>query len=163
MNFSKNLQWRRLSQGASGGGHTQMSGVTDTLSLNLYNFRLILIQQQFFTNIQSQKWRERWGVDDIANWKVPQPLNDYTPHGLCGFDKDGCPIILIPFAGMDMWGMLHTVSRADFIRATIQNLENYMRIGYEQSKTHGPKARQFVILFDMQGFHLKQYTWRPGN
>lgn len=60
-------------------------------------------------------------------------------------------------------GMLHTVSRADFIRATIQNLENYMRIGYEQSKTHGPSARQFVILFDMEGFNLKQYTWRPGT
>lgn len=113
--------------------------------------------------MQSIKWRERWGADDIANWKVPQPLVDYSPHGLSGFDKDGCPIIIIPFAGMDMWGMLHTVSRADFIRATIQNLENYMKIGYEQSKTHGPKARQFIILFDMEGFSLKQYTWRPGT
>lgn len=63
---------------------------------------------------------------------------------------------------MDMWGMLHTVSRADFIRSTIKILERYMDIGYEQSKKHGPQARQFVVLFDMAGFNVKQYTWRPA-
>lgn len=55
-------------------------------------------------------------------------------------------MIIVPFAGMDMWGMLHSVSRADFIRATIQNLEFYMKVSFEQSKIHGPGARQFVIL-----------------
>lgn len=63
---------------------------------------------------------------------------------------------------MDMWGVLHTVSRADFVRATIKDLERYMDIGYEQSKTHGPQARQFVVLFDMADFNVKQYTWRPA-
>lgn len=72
-------------------------------------------------------------------------------------------VIVVPFAGMDMWGCLHSMSRADFIRGTIQNLEHYMRIGFEQSKTRGPSARQFVILFDMKDFNLKQYTWRPGK
>lgn len=71
-------------------------------------------------------------------------------------------VIVIPFAGMDMWGMLHTVSRADFIRNTLKMLEKYMDIGYQQSLKHGPQARQFVVLFDMAGFNVKQYTWRPG-
>lgn len=70
---------------------------------------------------------------------------------------------MIPFAGMDMWGMLHTISKADFIRSTIQILEKYMNIALEQSKKHGPQARQFVVLFDMEGVNLKQYTWRPGR
>lgn len=70
---------------------------------------------------------------------------------------------MIPFAGMDMWGMLHTISKADFIRSTIQILEKYMNIALEQSKKHGPQARQFVVLFDMEGVNLKQYTWRPGG
>lgn len=131
------------------------------------------------------KWRERWNVDDIANWKTPRAIKEYSPHGLSGFDKEGSPsnyyiqntlllllliliklknlVIICPFAGMDMWGSLHAVSRADFIRATIQNLEFYMNIGMEQSKKHGPGARQFVILFDMKDFNLKQYTWRPGK
>lgn len=71
-------------------------------------------------------------------------------------------VIVVPFAGMDMWGMLHTVSRADFIRNTLKLLEKYMEIGYQQSLQHGPQARQFVVLFDMAGFNVKQYTWRPG-
>lgn len=64
---------------------------------------------------------------------------------------------------MDMWGMLHTVSRADFIRSTIKTLETYMKLAFEQSVQHGPQARQFVVLFDMAGFNVKQYTWRPGE
>lgn len=71
-------------------------------------------------------------------------------------------VIVVPFAGMDIWGMLHTVSRADFIRSTIKVLETYMNLAFEQSVKHGPQARQFVVLFDMAGFNVKQYTWRPG-
>lgn len=44
------------------------------------------------------KWRERWNVDDIADWKTPQPLVDYSPHGVSGFDKEGSPSNLIFFS-----------------------------------------------------------------
>lgn len=84
------------------------------------------------------------------------------PVGVLTLTFFGFAVIIVPFAGMDMWGMLHTVSRADFVRSTIKILEHYMSIGYEQSKKHGPEARQFVVLFDMAGFNLKQYTWRPA-
>lgn len=71
-------------------------------------------------------------------------------------------VVVAPFAGVDIYGLLHTVSRADFIRSTIKILENYMDIGYQQSLKHGPQARQIVVLFDMTQFNVKQYTWRPG-
>lgn len=82
---------------------------------------------------------------------------------MSGFDKEGAPVIVVPFAGMDMWGLLHTVSRGDVIRNTLQVLEKFMKICYEQSKIHGPNAREVVVIFDMEGFNLKQYTWRPGE
>lgn len=37
------------------------------------------------------KWRKRWDVDNITNWKTPEALANYTPHGLSGFDKEGSP------------------------------------------------------------------------
>lgn len=37
-----------------------------------------------------------------------------------------------------------------------------MRMAYEQSKTHGPEARKFVVLFDMDNFSMKQYAYRPA-
>lgn len=62
-----------------------------------------------------------------------------------------------------MYGVLHAVSRADMIRYTLQQLEKYMKIALEQSATHGPEARQFIVIFDMDGFYLKQFAWRPGK
>lgn len=72
-------------------------------------------------------------------------------------------VIIVPFAGLDMYGLLHACTRADYVRGTIKNLEMYMGIGYEQSIVHGPGARQFVILFDLKDFNLRQYTWRPAG
>lgn len=112
---------------------------------------------------QNAKWRERWGADDIQNWKSPQILQDLVPNGLSGFDKGGSPIVIVPFAGMDMWGLLHIVSRADIVRIALQKLEKYMKLAYDQSKIHGPEARQFIVIFDMDNFNLKQYVWRPAT
>lgn len=38
----------------------------------------------------------------------------------------------------------------------------YMKIAYEQSKTFGPEARKFVVIFDMDNFSMKQYAYRPA-
>lgn len=37
-----------------------------------------------------------------------------------------------------------------------------MKIALEQSKIHGPEARKFVVIFDMDNFNMKQYAWRPA-
>lgn len=102
-------------------------------------------------------------ADEVHNWEAPKLLQKYCPHGLAGFDKGGSPIIIVPFSGMDMYGVLHAVSRSDMIRFTLQQLEYYMGIAKEQSKIHGPEARQFIVIFDMDNFYLKQFAWRPGK
>lgn len=37
-----------------------------------------------------------------------------------------------------------------------------MKIAYEQSKEHGPEARKFTVIFDMENFSMKQYVYRPA-
>lgn len=37
-----------------------------------------------------------------------------------------------------------------------------MAAAYEQSKVHGPEARKFVAIFDMDGFNLRQYLYKPA-
>ncbi|XP_055377016.1 SEC14-like protein 2 [Condylostylus longicornis] len=110
----------------------------------------------------AHKNRIMWDVDNLEKWNRPQVLVDYCPHGLTGFDNEGSPIVIIPFAGMDMYGMLHCVTRFDFMRSTVLYLERYMKVAFEQSKIYGPQARQFVVIFDMEHFNLKQYAWRPA-
>lgn len=110
----------------------------------------------------SLKTRAMWNVDNIDKWDCPKVLIDYTPSGVVGFDKEGSPIIICSFAGMDMWGMLHCVTKFEFQKYTVLLLDRYMRAGYESSKKYGPQARQLVVFFDMSNFNLKQYAWRPA-
>jgi hypothetical protein len=37
-----------------------------------------------------------------------------------------------------------------------------MKQAYEQSKVHGPEARKFVVIFDMDNFLMKQYAYKPA-
>ncbi|XP_011180658.1 SEC14-like protein 2 [Zeugodacus cucurbitae] len=110
----------------------------------------------------SLKTRAMWNVDNMEKWDVPRALREYLPYGHIGYDNEGSPIIVCPFYNFDIWGMLHCVTRFDFQRYLVLLLERFMQAGYEQSKTHGPQARQLVVFFDMANFNLKQYAWRPA-
>ena len=63
---------------------------------------------------------------------------------------------------MDMYGILHVVSRREMIKVTIKHLEQYLKVCNEQAAKHGPVAGQVTVIFDMEGFNLRQYMWRPG-
>lgn len=64
---------------------------------------------------------------------------------------------------MDIYGMLHVITQKEFIKVTIKILDYYLKLAREQSKNHGEIANQITIIFDMEGFNLKQYLWRPGK
>lgn len=72
-------------------------------------------------------------------------------------------VVVVPFAGFDIYGTLHVVTRRDILKSLIKYLENYLRICNEQVKKHGPLAGKLTVIYDMEGFNLKQYLWRPGK
>ncbi|CAG2059918.1 unnamed protein product [Timema podura] len=109
------------------------------------------------------KWREKWEVETLNTWEPPEVIKKYYPSGLAGFDKEGAPVVVIPFAGLDMWGMLHSLNKADFIRMTIKMIETYQEIAWEQSKKRGQAAGTVSAIIDMENFNLRQYAWRPGD
>nr|CAD7401319.1 unnamed protein product [Timema cristinae] len=111
----------------------------------------------------SMKWREKWEVETLNTWEPPEVIKKYYPSGLAGFDKEGAPVVVIPFAGLDMWGMLHSLNKTDFIRMTIKMIETYQGIAWEQSKTCGKAAGTVSAIIDMENFNLRQYAWRPGD
>ncbi|XP_012277887.1 SEC14-like protein 2 [Orussus abietinus] len=112
---------------------------------------------------ESLEWRKQWDVDKLEEWDPPELLKKHLPHGLCGFDKDGAPVVIVPFAGLDLYGILHALGRRDMIKITIQHLEQYLKLCQAQSKKHGPVASQVTVIFDMEGFNLRQYMWRPAG
>ncbi|XP_016934138.3 SEC14-like protein 2 [Drosophila suzukii] len=110
----------------------------------------------------SLKTRAMWNVDNIEKWDPPRALQEYLPYGLMGYDNEGSPVLVCPFANFDMWGMMHCVTRFEFQKYLVLLLERFMKIAYEQSQKHGWRARQLVVFFDMQDVNLKQYAWRPA-
>lgn len=66
-------------------------------------------------------------------------------------------VIILPFVGLDVWGLLHTISKHDIIRQTIIVLENYL----DMAQTNG--THQVILVVDMEGFNLRQYAWKPGT
>lgn len=72
-------------------------------------------------------------------------------------------VIIVPFAGMDMFGMLQVITQQDFVKIMVKLLDDFLRLAREQSKVHGEVANQLTVIFDMEGFNLKQYLWKPGK
>ncbi|VEN40858.1 unnamed protein product [Callosobruchus maculatus] len=106
---------------------------------------------------QSMKWRQQWEVDGaLKDWVPPEVLQKYHPSGTSGYDKDGAPVIVVPFAGLDVIGILHSACRQDMIRMTIKVLEHNLALAAKTGEN------QVVVVFDMDGFNLRQYAWRPA-
>lgn len=104
------------------------------------------------------KARLQWEVDGaLKTWEPPEILVTYAPVGISGRDKDGAPIIIVNFGSLDIVGLLHSVSKQDLIKMTIQTLENALELAAEAG------GYQLVAIFDMDGFNLRQYAWRPGK
>lgn len=112
---------------------------------------------------ESLKWREKWCIDTtLPSWQPPEVLEKHFPSGSTGFDKEGSPVIIVPFTGLDVWGLLHSVSKTDVIRNILKHLENYLVIAKKQSLEHGPNASKVVVIFDLDGFTIRQYAWKPA-
>ncbi|XP_008480667.1 SEC14-like protein 3, partial [Diaphorina citri] len=72
---------------------------------------------------ESLKWRQDWGIDDIQSWTPPEALVDRLPVGITGYDKEGSPVLCVPFSQLDIAGMLHAVTKNDIIRLVAKTVE----------------------------------------
>ncbi|KAF2903096.1 hypothetical protein ILUMI_03084 [Ignelater luminosus] len=106
---------------------------------------------------ESLQWRLFWEVDDgLKTWEPPEALGLHYPSGSTGCDTDGAPVIFVPFGGLDIVGILHSVSKQDTVRMTLKVLEYYLGMAEKTG------AHKIVVVFDMDGFSLKDYAWRPA-
>jgi len=106
-------------------------------------------------------WRRQKGVDRLLRWKPPTVLSQFYPGGFAGFDRDSCPVWIIPFGGADMRGMLACVSIEEFMDFTLKIVECSMLLMRKKSQELGAPVTQHVFIFDLQGFSLKEATHGP--
>ncbi|KAK4311734.1 hypothetical protein Pmani_016790 [Petrolisthes manimaculis] len=111
---------------------------------------------------KSLEWRKEWGADSVLEWEVPEVLSKYYPVGMCGHDKKGLPVWIIPYGGCDMRGLLSSVKKSDYIRYTIRVLEDSRKDMMQQTQILGHPVNQQCCVFDLENFSLKHVTWKPA-
>ncbi|KAK6192518.1 hypothetical protein SNE40_003970 [Patella caerulea] len=106
-------------------------------------------------------WRAQNGVDTIlSDYKVPEVIEKYYPGGLCGRDKEGCPIWIDPFGDMDIKGMLSSARKQDVIKSKVHLLERIYKL-FEAESTEDQRVDGIVVIFDLEKMGLK-HLWKPG-
>lgn len=55
--------------------------------------------------LQSLEWRVKFSADTVVtHWKAPDVLKKYFAGGVSGFDKEGCPVYILPAAKIQISG-----------------------------------------------------------
>ncbi|XP_041977556.1 SEC14-like protein 2 [Aricia agestis] len=111
----------------------------------------------------SLKWREKWAVDSLLDSRQPPKMEKYVPCGQVGFDKEGSPVVIVPFISLDIVGLLHAATKSDMIRIIIRVLETNLAIARKQAETHGPAALKVTVIFDLDGFNIREFAWKPAT
>ena len=107
------------------------------------------------------KWRKENNVNKIFEWDAPEVLKKYYPVSLIGHDKKGRPIWIIIQAGEDIRGILHSVSKHDYVKYTILILEKMRTELLKQSVKYSYPITQQIVIMDLEGFSLSDFIWKP--
>lgn len=63
----------------------------------------------------------------------------------------------MPIGALDVVGIISANEKTDCLKATLQILEHVLALAEEKG------GHEITIIFDLDGFVLKNYAWRPGN
>lgn len=105
-------------------------------------------------------WRRENNVDTILSWyKMPEVVDKYFPGGICGSDKHGKPLFIAPVGCLDPKTFMRAVSRVDFIRSRIYQMEYILRVILpEACENANQEISQLSVIMDMQGLGFKHMS-----
>lgn len=127
--------------------------------LRARSFNLKEAEEMLHKNVA---WRKKWKADSILrDWTPPEVLKKYFPSGLCGYDKEGCPVWIFPAKGLHMKSITMSVKKSDVVRYMIYLFEAIHEDFKKQSQKLGRRIDKVVLLEDLEGFTLKQ-LFMPG-
>ncbi|XP_040859523.1 putative SEC14-like protein 6 [Ochotona curzoniae] len=106
-------------------------------------------------------FRKQQDLDNILEWQPPQVLRLYTSSSLCGHDLEGSPVWLHLIRGLDLKGLLLSVTKQQLLRDKFRNCELLLRECEQQSQKLGKKVERVTTVFDLEGLGLR-HLWKPG-
>ncbi|XP_072033750.1 SEC14-like protein 2 isoform X2 [Amphiura filiformis] len=108
-------------------------------------------------------WREKMKIDTIQqDFKLPEVADKYWAGGvLDGYDKDDCPVWLVPIGNFDPKGLLHSMKHGDLIKVNLLVLEYQYEQFAIRTKEIGKQIGQLTLIVDLENLGL-QHLWKPG-
>ncbi|KAJ6659095.1 hypothetical protein lerEdw1_019398 [Lerista edwardsae] len=107
------------------------------------------------------EFRKRLDSDHILEWKAPEVIEKYLAGGMCGFDREGSPVLYEMVGTMDAKGLLFSASKQDFIKKKFQDCEIMWRFCDQMTEKLGRKIETVSLICDMEGLGLK-HLWKPA-
>nr|XP_025123135.1 putative SEC14-like protein 6 isoform X3 [Bubalus bubalis] len=95
---------------------------------------------------EHMKFRKQQDLDNILAWQPSEVVRLYEPSGFCGHDREGSPVWYHIIRGLDLKGLLLSVSKQELLRFNFWSLELLLRDCEQQSQ---------------KGLSLR-HLWKPG-
>ncbi|XP_074057153.1 SEC14-like protein 4 [Macrotis lagotis] len=107
-------------------------------------------------------FRKQEDLDNILNWEPPEVLKLYDTGGLCGYDREGCPVWLDATGFLDPKGLLLSSSKSKVVKKRTQILAIILRECELQSEKLGKKIETFILILDLEHMGLR-HLWKPAT
>ncbi|XP_062942235.1 SEC14-like protein 3 [Cynocephalus volans] len=106
------------------------------------------------------EFRKTMDIDNILDWQPPEVIQKYMPGGLCGYDRDGCPMWYDIIGPLDPKGLLFSVTKQELLKTKMRDCERILHECDLQTERLGKKIETIVMIFDCEGLGLKHF-WKP--
>uniref|UniRef100_A0A5F9DVM5 SEC14 like lipid binding 3 n=1 Tax=Oryctolagus cuniculus TaxID=9986 RepID=A0A5F9DVM5_RABIT len=106
------------------------------------------------------EFRKTMDINHILDWQPPEVIQKYMPGGLCGYDRDGCPVWYDIIGPLDPKGLLFSVTKQDLLKTKMRDCERILHECDLQTERLGRKIETIVMIFDCEGLGLKHF-WKP--
>jgi hypothetical protein len=120
------------------------------------NLDVAAAENMFRKNVE---WMDEVQVSTVSSWQAPEGLKESNPYQVCGFDKDGCPIAIIPLGKWDIVKCMNAGMKKEWLRMSLQYFEQMWTLMKKQSKGKDYYV-QSTIIIDMENLSWRQLTNR---
>ncbi|KAM7540568.1 hypothetical protein Aperf_G00000030157 [Anoplocephala perfoliata] len=128
-------------------------------SLKATNWNVEKAEKMFRLSLE---WRSENKLDELfASFSMPDVIEKYLSGGICGQDKFGHPVYIIPAGTIDVFGLMHSVSKRQLALSIYYLLDNFENeVLPAQTRKMDKLINQLVFIFDLQHVN-RRLLWRP--
>uniref|UniRef100_A0A8C9BW46 SEC14 like lipid binding 6 n=1 Tax=Phocoena sinus TaxID=42100 RepID=A0A8C9BW46_PHOSS len=101
-------------------------------------------------------FRKQQDLHNILAWQPPEVVRLYNANGTCGHNNEGSPMRYHIIRGLDLKGLLLSISRQELLRAKSQSCGLSLR----ECASSG-KVEKIIAVFDFEGLS-QRHLWKPG-